>query len=174
MGLADTFIQVNSLEARKELWFLHKCPLSHSLYYWSQLSLTHFTTICSCFRTGMWQGLNRAGGCTALAQRCKGTQPRHPPPAPWASKINTFSSLHFLCFDFKRSFSIPDVNTSQDYHLRFLQMAVCFGKQVEEQCTAGVSSQLPGIRHMGACLLSTRLRLCIEKPVVITSSSLVR
>lgn len=34
MGLADvTFIQVNSLEARKELCFPDKCPLSHSLYY---------------------------------------------------------------------------------------------------------------------------------------------
>lgn len=37
MGLADAFIEVNNLEARKELWFLDKCPLSHSLYYWSQL-----------------------------------------------------------------------------------------------------------------------------------------
>lgn len=37
MGLADTFIWVSNLEARKELWFLDKCPLSRSLHYWSQL-----------------------------------------------------------------------------------------------------------------------------------------
>lgn len=173
MGFADTFIQANSLEARKELWFLDKCPLSHSLYYWSQLSPIHFTTFWSCFGTRMWQGLNRAGGCTVLAQHCKGTQPWHPPPAPLASKINTLSSLH-LCLDFKHSFSIPNVNTSQDYHLRFLQMDVCFRKQVEEQRTAGVSSQLPAICRMGACLRSMRLCFCVEKPVVITSSSPVR
>lgn len=53
MGLADTFIQVNSLEARKELWFPDKHPLSHSLYYLSQLSSISFTIPCSCFRTGM-------------------------------------------------------------------------------------------------------------------------
>lgn len=122
----------------------------------------------------MWQGLNRAGGCTALAQWCKGTQPRHPPPSPLPSKINTLSSLPFLRLDFKHSFSIPDVNASQGYHPRFLQTDLHFGKQVEEQRTARVSSQLPSTCRTGVCFLGTRLPLCVEKHVGTSSSSLVR
>ncbi|GAB0193504.1 hypothetical protein GRJ2_001815700 [Grus japonensis] len=44
--------------------------------------------------------------------------------------------LLFVCALPAVVLTYTDINTSQDYHLRFLQMDVCFGKQVEEPCTA--------------------------------------
>lgn len=110
-----------------------------------------------------WEGLERGWG-SGLAQPCEGTQP----------KISTRPSLLFLCLQFKHSLFIPGVNTSQVYHLCFLEMDIHFGKQEEEQHSARVSSQFAAIHCTGPCFQTTRLLLCGEKPVVIASSSLVR
>lgn len=106
--------------------------------------------------------LERGWG-SVLAQLCEGAQP----------KINTLPPLLFSCLHFKHSFSIPGVNTSQVYHLSFLEMNIHFGKQVEEQHSARVSSQFPAICCTGPCFQSTRLLLCSGKPVIIASSTLV-
>lgn len=109
-----------------------------------------------------WEGLERGWG-SVLALCCEGTQP----------KRNILSSLLFLCPHFKHSFSIPGVNTSQVYHLWFLEMGICFGKQVEEQHSGRLSSQFPAVCCTGPHLQSTRFLLCSEKPLVMASSSLV-
>lgn len=79
MGFADTFIQANSLEARKELWFLDKCPLNHPLYYC--LVLFRDRDVAG-FEQGWWLHSARTAlqgnTTTASSSLSTGIQNKHP------------------------------------------------------------------------------------------------